>query len=356
MSVCVQVTDSMHTDLSVYFDQVADKIEKVRQENGKSLVHCVVGASRSATLCLGTSSTLLLVVLVHLLPCYLWSWYIFYLVTCGLGTSSTLLLVILVHLLPCYLWSWYIFYLVTCGTGTSLSCYLWSWYIFYLVTCGLGTSSTLLLVVLVHLLPCYLWSWYIPLLLLVVLVHPSLVTCGLGTSSTLLLVVLVHPSLVTCGLGTSLSCYLWSWYIPLFLFVVLVHPSLVICGLGTSSTLLLVVLVHPSLVICGLGTSLSCYLWSWYIFYLVTCGTAYLMKYNKMTLREAYKFAKNIRPIICPNNGFFKQLIEYERSLYGKTTVEMVSVGDGFLIPDIYQENSKGFVWLKSIKGAIFGK
>lgn len=50
---------------------------------------------------------------------------------------------------------------------------------------------------------------------------------------------------------------------------------------------------------------------------------AYLMKYSKMTLREAFKYVKDRRAIICPNPGFFKQLIEYEKKLHGKTTVQM---------------------------------
>uniref|UniRef100_A0A0A1WZ98 Dual specificity protein phosphatase 18 n=1 Tax=Zeugodacus cucurbitae TaxID=28588 RepID=A0A0A1WZ98_ZEUCU len=48
----INAYDRPSTDLSVHFDEVADMIEEVRQLGGKSVVHCVAGVSRSATLCL----------------------------------------------------------------------------------------------------------------------------------------------------------------------------------------------------------------------------------------------------------------------------------------------------------------
>lgn len=48
----VPVMDHSNVDLSIYFDEVADLIESVRLHNGKALVHCVAGVSRSASLCL----------------------------------------------------------------------------------------------------------------------------------------------------------------------------------------------------------------------------------------------------------------------------------------------------------------
>ncbi|XP_067645399.1 dual specificity protein phosphatase 18 [Eurosta solidaginis] len=48
----IAVFDRTDADLSLYFDEVADMIEEVRQFGGKSLVHCVAGVSRSTTLCL----------------------------------------------------------------------------------------------------------------------------------------------------------------------------------------------------------------------------------------------------------------------------------------------------------------
>ncbi|XP_029735091.2 dual specificity protein phosphatase 18 [Aedes albopictus] len=48
----VPVKDNRETDLDQYFNQVADRIEEESQRNGIALVHCVVGVSRSASLCL----------------------------------------------------------------------------------------------------------------------------------------------------------------------------------------------------------------------------------------------------------------------------------------------------------------
>lgn len=48
----VPIKDSRESNLIEYFDQVADMIEKTRQEDGKSLVHCVAGVSRSVSLVL----------------------------------------------------------------------------------------------------------------------------------------------------------------------------------------------------------------------------------------------------------------------------------------------------------------
>jgi len=51
-----QVDDGVTDDLSIYFDEVSDKIEEVAQMGGKTLVHCMAGASRSTTLVLGIKS------------------------------------------------------------------------------------------------------------------------------------------------------------------------------------------------------------------------------------------------------------------------------------------------------------
>lgn len=48
----IPIKDSRDSNLIEYFDQVADTIERVRQEDGKSLVHCVAGVSRSVSLVL----------------------------------------------------------------------------------------------------------------------------------------------------------------------------------------------------------------------------------------------------------------------------------------------------------------
>lgn len=46
----VPIKDSRESILIDYFDQVADMIEKTREKDGRSLVHCVAGVSRSVSL------------------------------------------------------------------------------------------------------------------------------------------------------------------------------------------------------------------------------------------------------------------------------------------------------------------
>merc|ERR550525_1989515 len=49
---------------------------------------------------------------------------------------------------------------------------------------------------------------------------------------------------------------------------------------------------------------------------------AFLMKYKKMTLCDAYSHTKKCRDVIRPNEGFYGQLVEYEKTLNGKSTEE----------------------------------
>ena len=56
-----------------------------------------------------------------------------------------------------------------------------------------------------------------------------------------------------------------------------------------------------------------------------TLCIVYFMKHQKMTLFEAHDFVWNRRRIIHPNPGFWKQMIAYEKKLYGRNTVKMVN-------------------------------
>ena len=67
-------------------------------------------------------------------------------------------------------------------------------------------------------------------------------------------------------------------------------------------------LENPSnrvLVHCNLGISRS-----------TTLILAYLMKTYQATVYEAFKYLRHRRPIVCPNIGFLRQLIEFEYELY----------------------------------------
>lgn len=81
------------------------------------------------------------------------------------------------------------------------------------------------------------------------------------------------------------------------------------------------VLVH-----CVVGVSRS-----------ATLCIVYLMKYHRMTLIMAHDYVRSKRPIIRPNVGFWRQLIDYERKLFGRTTVKMINSIAG-PIPDIYKQ------------------
>lgn len=55
----------------------------------------------------------------------------------------------------------------------------------------------------------------------------------------------------------------------------------------------------------------------------------YLITFRGMTLRQAHDHLKAVRPIIRPNNGFWKQLVELETELKGETTITLVNVNGG---------------------------
>lgn len=99
-----------------------------------------------------------------------------------------------------------------------------------------------------------------------------------------------------------------------------------------------VVLVH-----CVAGVSRS-----------VTLCLAYLVKWHKMTLRDAYHHTKQRRPQIRPNTGFFKQLIKYEERLFGEASVKMVYCeAIDKEIPDVYEPDYIGMTWFRQRYGPI---
>lgn len=75
---------------------------------------------------------------------------------------------------------------------------------------------------------------------------------------------------------------------------------------------------------------------------------AYLVKYEGYTLRDSYSTVKNLREIIRPNVGFFKQLIEFEKETTGKQTVVMVQ-SDYVTspVPHLYEEDYKRYYGLR---------
>lgn len=49
---------------------------------------------------------------------------------------------------------------------------------------------------------------------------------------------------------------------------------------------------------------------------------AYLVRHQGMTLAQALVHVKERRPVTSPNPGFMQQLVEFERSIHGKATID----------------------------------
>lgn len=70
----------------------------------------------------------------------------------------------------------------------------------------------------------------------------------------------------------------------------------------------------------------------------VSLCLAYLLKYHKMSLKEAYEYVERRRPCIKPNNSFFKQLIDFEIENRGNPSISMIlDESTQSYIPDIYE-------------------
>jgi len=64
---------------------------------------------------------------------------------------------------------------------------------------------------------------------------------------------------------------------------------------------------------------------------------AYLVKYEHMTLRQAYDHMAALRARVRPNLGFWRQLIEFEMDMRNETSVRIVKFYDQEL-PDVYEK------------------
>ena len=68
------------------------------------------------------------------------------------------------------------------------------------------------------------------------------------------------------------------------------------------------------------------------------------MKYQNMSLKDAHELVKSKRNFIRPNLGFWKQLVDYERKLFGKNSIKLINSSIG-IIPDIYENEIKNMIW-----------
>ncbi len=81
------------------------------------------------------------------------------------------------------------------------------------------------------------------------------------------------------------------------------------------------------LVFCAMGISRS-----------ASLVIAYLMRQYRLTLVDAYRLVQRRRNIICPNIGFFQQLIDLERQLHGadiEPSVKIIEPAPGVLVADV---------------------
>ncbi|XP_070685637.1 dual specificity protein phosphatase 14 isoform X2 [Pempheris klunzingeri] len=62
-----------------------------------------------------------------------------------------------------------------------------------------------------------------------------------------------------------------------------------------------------------------------------TLVMAYLMRSEGLSLRRAHELVLEQRPFVRPNAGFWRQLMDYERTLFSQTSVRMVRTSSGVL-------------------------
>ena len=53
-----------------------------------------------------------------------------------------------------------------------------------------------------------------------------------------------------------------------------------------------------------------------------------------MELRDAFKYTQQKRDCIRPNNAFFKQLVEWEKKWFKKSTTKLIETEEKIVIPD----------------------
>ncbi|XP_074535481.1 dual specificity protein phosphatase 14 [Halichoeres trimaculatus] len=58
---------------------------------------------------------------------------------------------------------------------------------------------------------------------------------------------------------------------------------------------------------------------------------AYLMRFEGLSLRRAHELVLEQRPFIRPNAGFWRQLMDYERTRTGRSSVRMIQTSSGVL-------------------------
>ena len=66
----------------------------------------------------------------------------------------------------------------------------------------------------------------------------------------------------------------------------------------------------------------------------------YLMRSEKIPLKQAYYDVYEKRPFISPNIGFWRQMIEFEQTEFGNSSVELLR-GMRQPVPDVYLRKAR---------------
>ena len=60
------------------------------------------------------------------------------------------------------------------------------------------------------------------------------------------------------------------------------------------------------------------------------------MKYKNMSLKDAYILVKSKRKVVRPNLGFWGQLVDFEKEVFGKNSVQMIEESFGVYCQQSY--------------------
>ncbi|VDM59810.1 unnamed protein product [Angiostrongylus costaricensis] len=71
-----------------------------------------------------------------------------------------------------------------------------------------------------------------------------------------------------------------------------------------------------------------------------TLAIMYLVIKGGRSLRDSYYHVNQVRPIISPNIGFWRQMIDFEKHMTGKSTVTLITGRMPRPLPDVYLHRS----------------
>lgn len=91
------------------------------------------------------------------------------------------------------------------------------------------------------------------------------------------------------------------------------------------------------------------YLLHWHIYFgifLVGSFLLFFFRFEGLSLRQAHHLVLQQRPFIRPNAGFWRQLMDYERTLFSRNTVRMVNTASGVLPAALQDSDDSTEFWV----------